>query len=212
MTSDGAFRFAHFALQEFILAKEMVRGIISDPPVLYQQPLSVRGTTELIRFLFQGVYSSVAYQRQLSSEHGPQVAVARLEFRDGNFTMASLSRLYFFECTFRAAIFADADLTECLFERCNMRNADLSRARLQGTVLAEVNLVGASFLGANICGAKLRDADLEGANFEGAIYDSTTEWPPDFDYYTAGVASHKNAVRPRKTPMLFHIPASVKDE
>lgn len=215
MTSAGAFRFAHFALQEFILAKEIVertiyatvdatKNEISILPIKHERS-SVRGTSELIRFVVEGVrvgYSKAIYRdivvalgKRMSIppflEAGHMLPVANIEFRQGNFSRLDLSGICFDTCSFQEAVFTHAALQRCRFGSCDMRNADFSRADFYEAELSDVDLCGANLTGANLCGAKLQTANLQeacanGATVIHALYDQHTRWPDGFDYDALG--------------------------
>lgn len=217
MTSAGAFRFAHFALQEFVLAKEIVHW--SSTHALLKiaddiEPFSVRGTTELIAFIYEGLISKTgpdtllleqafrripSYREALNETHDilsrllpvPRSALFNVEFRDAQFSSARLSDIGFVACRFRGGSFARSLLDRSTFVDCDMQNANLANAILTGAVLINVDLRRADLSGANLCGANLRTSLLQSAAdnrviLNGAVYDEQTEWPADFDYEAAG--------------------------
>lgn len=180
MTSSGAFRFAHFALQEFVLAREIVQRSTSSPMQGFDhcQLVSVRGTTELLRFVQEGVLSRSRPQPMPDRDGQPSEAcdqnpiVGRVEFRDVNLAMTHMNHLRFTECSFPRASFTRADLSGSSFTRCDLRQADLSHStlmnvQLNGADLSGANLNGANLNGANLNGAKLKGAHLKGAHLKG---------------------------------------------
>jgi uncharacterized protein YjbI with pentapeptide repeats len=217
-TSTGEYRFAHYSLQEFLLAKYLVtRGEVSVDMVGSSdwrpqdglRHVSVQGSSLLGRFLIEGARQKTPPERTF--------IVLRTSFRNAAFAGLDLSGMAFVDCEFK-----DADLRGAQFVRSRLWGCDLSGAHLDHAVLIEASTVGTSFQKAGLPGANLRKlrttelsawqgtlatsferADLNGAHFAGAdlanailqsarladgIASQTTKWPAGFDYKGAGVS------------------------
>ena len=83
------------------------------------------------------------------------------------------------------------DLSGRNLRNVDVRCVDLSEADLRETDLRSANLRFADLRSADLCSAKLRGtsligANLKGANLDGAVYNTSTQWPDNFDPKSAG--------------------------
>lgn len=82
----------------------------------------------------------------------------------------------------RNAEFVDVTLDGASFVAADLRNASMSRLDATGADLRGAELVGANLDGAVLREVLFEDANLLGATFELAVYDSSTQWPSEFDF------------------------------
>ncbi len=69
----------------------------------------------------------------------------------------------------------------------NFSYADLRGANLQGADFRAAILHHTCFLRADLRGADLREVTIVECRWQGAIYDSATQFPPDFNYRSVGM-------------------------
>ena len=93
------------------------------------------------------------------------------------------------------------DVSAVMSERngdLTLKQANLRKATLHG------ELQGIDFRRADLRGADLHDTkSAEKANFRGAIYDSTTRWPPNFEYEKSGAVKGTELSEIAATPAPF---------
>ncbi len=76
---------------------------------------------------------------------------------------------------------AGANLAGANLQGSSLVSATLAAANLQGSNLRGANLRGADLSQARLHGANLQASDLTGAILRGARYDTTTQWPGNFE-------------------------------
>ncbi|TAE61634.1 MAG: hypothetical protein EAZ76_13605 [Nostocales cyanobacterium] len=91
-------------------------------------------------------------------------------------TNANLRKINLSKCDLRDTDFTNSDLSHANLESANLESADLRGANLTGANLKNANLEWSNLESANLKGADLRGVKLEDVN-----YDSSTQWPDDFD-------------------------------
>lgn len=152
LMSDGSYRFAHFSIQEFLVA----RGVVyyASDACNYR----LRNSTLL------GAFVRAAFNETRGSrQHGP-VHASRVD----------LSSLDLCRVNLDAAVFEGATLKDCRFVRTSLERADLSNADLSGADLSFANLFMANLTAANLAGANLRRACLVGARLDSAVLTGAT--------------------------------------
>lgn len=178
--SRGEFRFSHYSIQEYLVARALIRGTSS------KETGSVRATDSLIKFLLSGLEAEAIATK-------PDIALYPLNLTDANLVGADLrginlqdcllagaklSKANLFQQNLRGSILRGADLSEANLEGADFHSVDLSKSNLQGSQLMRANLNEARLAGAelqnanlfeaNLQAADLRKANLEQANLEGA--------------------------------------------
>ncbi len=73
----------------------------------------------------------------------------------------------------------------------NFSYTDLRAANLQNADLRSSLLLHTCFLRADLRGANLQDATIKECRWQGAIYDRSTQFPPDFNYRSVGMLGPK---------------------
>jgi|CXWL01.1.fsa_nt_gi uncharacterized protein YjbI with pentapeptide repeats len=146
-TSDGAYRFSHYSIQEFMVADRL---IADDGAALASK---VRFSEELVSFLVSYYLETHARVRL------PEAKLGAANLRGGYFKGAVLRGAYLRSADLRGADLRDADLTNCDLEEADLANADLEGAKLDGATLrfAEVS-------GARLCRVSAKKANLKNAN------------------------------------------------
>jgi len=138
--SEGDYRFSHYSIQEFCIARL----------VLEKPEFTPRGNIPVTDFIFRQIAKSL---KKLNF-------VEKLDFRGLNFSTPALRELL------KGLKLPGADLKEKDFSGADLSNADLSSAnlsncRLTGTVFKNAHLKGAKFEGSDFW-----NADFEGAQIE----------------------------------------------
>lgn len=197
--SEGAFRFSHYSIQEFLVAHAVISGI------RVQTANSIRPTDQLITFLFSWLDRQKESVRanaklgvlNLQGIEFPDANLSRVSLRGANLRNANLMRANFSRANLMSADLSDAILTQTNFTGSDLTdakliNANVTGARMQTAVLRRANLdkarldevdldhgdLSGSFLG----GTRLLNARLRGVNFEGAILRDTKLSGADLTY------------------------------
>jgi uncharacterized protein YjbI with pentapeptide repeats len=160
--SQGAYRFSHYSIQEFLVARELALGRMVRPLA------SVRATDQLLRFLIAWLSKQGANAR------------ASLPFRCLNMRTANLNGADLHLVNLSGACLVDAHLDEANLKSANLSGTDFSRAYMKGadlskavcvrTKLENVQLAGGKLHATNLRNASLAQADLGGADLLGATF------------------------------------------
>jgi uncharacterized protein YjbI with pentapeptide repeats len=159
--SDGAYRFSHYTVQEFLI----VHGIITGK--LIQPSAQLRVTDQMLRFLLFARCSEVKIDETRIIEFTSQILEADLRGLD-------LSRLVLPNGVLKNAKLAGAVLEDAQLQGASLSGAGFYRANLQRANFAGADLTGCDFREANCQGAvfvncNLKDADLRGAILRRAV-------------------------------------------
>ena len=84
-----------------------------------------------------------------------------------------------------------ADLRGARLDAANLNHASVNNTDLRGANLGSADLSSADLGISDLRGADLSGADLSGADLDGARATRLTQWPPDFDWRSAGVVQSK---------------------
>ena len=152
-TSDRGFRFSHYSIQEFLVARRLVLGKRNDDVTL------IRSSDQLVSFLLSWIY-------EWPHARYDQVTWRLLDLRGVNLSGRNLSN-----ANLKGALLDGAALIET-----NLAGADLRGASLKNCVMHRAKLRGVDARGADFSGCVLIDADLflgkfAGADFQGANLD-----------------------------------------
>lgn len=159
--SDGAYRFSHYTVQEFLIVHGMITGQLT------QATAQLRVTDQMLRFLLFAGCSSVVIDETCISEFTSLILEADLRGLDlGGLVLpkSSLRKAKLAGAVLEGAQLQEADLAGASFYRANLQKANFSGADLTGCDLREANCQGAVF--ANCI---FEDADLRGAIFRQAV-------------------------------------------
>lgn len=178
--STGHFRFSHYSIQEFLIA----RGVITHK-ITGGAP--IRCTDQILKFLSASGLCEIRVgllditglnAKSPPSQTSEQQRRASLTFIKGNFSKirasgANLTRAMLEEADFTGADLSNAKLSDAFLDRsildgisgegCMLRNTSLVKSSMK-----QAKLVNAGFDNANLEGADLSGSDLQGASFRGA--------------------------------------------
>jgi WD40 repeat protein len=147
-TSEQGFRFAHYSIQEFLIAHLLVSSEIPDIES------RVRATNQLISFLLEWV-------REAPSERIRKVPWGTLNFRDIKIDLLEILQ-------FARGDLRGFELRGVPFRSAHLQNLDFRDADLRDADFREANLSFACFARANLTGARFDSAVTVGTGFLGA--------------------------------------------
>jgi len=216
--SQGAFRFSHYSIQEFLVAREVILGNTDGDAGC------IRSTDLVIRFLL-----SWLDDQDITARSNLTLGVVNLEganlvgtdlrsvnLQGGLLRGAQLDGANISHANLRSANLANAQMDKAKLEKADLTgaslvNAKLSKVSLRATILRQAdlrnaNLESADLTGADLCNAtlrgsllmraNLREANLNGAQLQDAICDQNTVWPTRFDYEAYGVLTERGSIIP----------------
>jgi uncharacterized protein YjbI with pentapeptide repeats len=173
VTSERRYRFAHFSLQEFLVA-----NLIACNPNLVGELLSLFESNPLLdlhrpteRAIPTKTTSSVPPD-QKPKARAPhwtplltRFVLQRKQFEaaylsQSDFTNASLSGENLRRADLRGSHFRNADLSRAVLDHANLELANLRNARLQSASCVNANLSGADLCFANLENARMANANL----------------------------------------------------
>jgi uncharacterized protein YjbI with pentapeptide repeats len=143
--SEGNYRFSHYSIQEFLVA----RFFIENPDLSFEKKL--HATDFILQMLISRKAIKSLKNFDLRGAYLREVDLQRAELQGINLQRADLQ---------------GANLQGADFQRANLQGADLQRAKLKG-----INLKGVLLQGANLRDSDLQDSNLQGADFQDAILD-----------------------------------------
>ena len=119
-----------------------------------------------------------------------------VDLKRANLNGANLNEANLSKTVLQGAKLVGTNLSKANLSGANLNGADLNWATLQEAKLVEANLVVTDLSTANLSNAKLnrailqgadlKAADLEGADLSEATYNTTTQWPKNFNVQKAG--------------------------
>jgi uncharacterized protein YjbI with pentapeptide repeats len=166
--SDGAYRFSHFTIQEFLLAEALLYD------TLVHKDAEFRMTDQIYRFVLNAACSGVrAKNNDLMKSVTGQLANQNLKgfklddlhlplacFRSASLQEASVKRAHLPNADFCLANLDHADLSQSVLIGADLRDATLREANCEDINLSMADLRGPDLSGCNLNGADLRSADL----------------------------------------------------
>lgn len=193
--SLGAYRFAHYSIQEFLVAN----AIINNDDLRKGQDIHM--SDQILSFIYSWVAENPKNRwlkvwnflkskeiqaisadfRQVDFTGANQIFallrnIKNKDFKGSIFTGLDLARLDFSKAYMRDVILRKTNLVEANFQRCILINADLEgciadKCNLESSILTNANLKNSSLKQANLTFATLKNANLEGSNLTGTILD-----------------------------------------
>lgn len=160
--SDGAYRFSHYTIQEFLL----VHGCIIENTMDRKHPLRITG--QMFRFFVFAACTGITIDKaliQYFTSNTKDADLRGLDLTNLVLPMASLKRAKFSGATMEGAQLSDSDLSEAIFHRTNLQKANFTGANLSGADLREANCQGTNFANAKFAGADLRGGIFRNADF-----------------------------------------------
>lgn len=153
-TSDGAYRFAHYSIREFLVAYAIINNKIG------AGGKPVNPTDLILQFIFQNISPQVMLK---------QIDLSGLFFKNKDFSGLNFSGCHLRNTTFDRVKLTGANLTAieamgAKFPCCNMNGAKLFNSNLENAMFFETNLSYADLSFANLKQANLTNSILERAN------------------------------------------------
>ena len=189
-TSEGAYRFAHYSILEFLVSKHCVAiGEWSRPfPTALMSDfcfhLQANNLTERQKMTILTMKNNIKDSHVIEGidfDHAPLVGLSffKANFTNCNFSGANLSGANFkntkftnscIENTnFSGSNFIEADLHSAVVKNCDFRNADLTDCDLRSTDLNGTNFCQAIFKDTKLIGAKMCLVDLKNTDLSNQI-------------------------------------------
>ncbi len=161
LNSDGEYRFAHYSIQEFLVADYMARC----PEKMAQYSGDIRYSDELVNFLRSFTRIRPAnWMANFSWAFFGGANLSGANFTKTVFRGANLQGADFSEADLSGADFTEADLRGTRFGQANLRRASLGKVDFRRANLNAADLSRAKLLQANLAGAKLIETDLSGGD------------------------------------------------
>ncbi|MCF6338955.1 MAG: pentapeptide repeat-containing protein [Gammaproteobacteria bacterium] len=145
--SDGDYRFSHYSIQEFILAKGILSGVITEHE-------SVRFSSLIFRFLEKNNPEKIIF-RELNYE-GANLSGKILNNRD--FSNINMKKVNFSGARLMNCKFENTSLTESVFERAILTDSDMSGADISNASFNYADVTGVLFRGCNADGAEFHES------------------------------------------------------
>lgn len=188
--SDGSFRFAHYTIQEFFLARRIVGEGRGEDLVNFMATDQV--TTFFISWYLEsprsrqaGLWRFLKLQRDFTIKlRFTDLDLGDVDLRGAqlggiDFSRSNLEKANLNSACIRGTIFADAKLAEAELSGVDVESANFCRADLQRAVFCRANLTkanltgavlsGTDFTAANLTSALMKDVILGGARFDNAL-------------------------------------------
>ncbi|HKV42218.1 MAG TPA: SUMF1/EgtB/PvdO family nonheme iron enzyme, partial [Blastocatellia bacterium] len=146
LDSEGAYRFAHSSIREFLVARRLLTG--GSLPA----NMTIPSSDLLLRFLFQGG-ARLAQEELLLRMAALDLRGARLEGQD--LSKANLAGANLEGARLRGATLIAANLQHANLSKADLSGADLTKSNLSGADLTRADLTGTLVFGADFAGAKL---------------------------------------------------------
>ncbi|MEM7396131.1 MAG: pentapeptide repeat-containing protein, partial [Verrucomicrobiota bacterium] len=161
---DNEFCFAHRSLQEFFLARSVMRGLSNEQPETLDLPLVSRETVDFLVGLLTGPYRK--YRDKCCNTINRILESSRVACRSENAFLIYKSWL---ESHVEDPLpptcinLVGADLERWTFTLCSFDKLDVSRANLRHAVFRGVNVVSMAFSDADLRWCTFRRCDVTGS-------------------------------------------------
>lgn len=157
-TADGSYRFAHYSIQEFLVA----RGIQNNYLANRKRPVR---TTDLIKFFL--------FQMPLSGIKLSQVDLSRHTFNKGDFSGLDFSgskvdSATFKECDLSYTSFSRSHLKNCSFHGCTMTQSQFEETSIDSMKVSNSLFTSASFFRSISRGLTITNCELINSDFSQA--------------------------------------------
>ena len=153
--SEGAFRFAHQSIQEFLVIHALASGFLPDWPIPQEMMM------QFLRFMLSTAQEEAKYI--LANLSGAKLMGANLghtDMRGAKLGNADLRRANLRRANLSAANLIGANLSAANLRRADMRKADPRSANLSAANLSAANLSAANLSRADLSCVDLSRADL----------------------------------------------------
>lgn len=158
VNSEGQYRFAHYTIQEFLIAFGIRKGIIRN----IKEPL--RTTPKMLEFLFATPI--------------PLNNLSMLDLSNSDFTKFDISQADFASCKMANSRFCNmnlsninfrsADLRQASFESCSLKSAILHGANMESTRFSSCTITKTNFLGIDLKNCKINNTTITECDFSRA--------------------------------------------
>jgi uncharacterized protein YjbI with pentapeptide repeats len=130
----------------------------------------------------------------------------RIDLKGAVLSKANLKGAQIKNGNLQCSLLRGTELQEANLEKANLSNADLNSAQLGVNSVGEkTNLKDANLKGANLLNVDLRETRLQSTNLEGAIFNQYTQFPNDFDPFSAGMRQVQSEDGNRKISQLCNL-------
>ncbi len=150
--SEGDYRFSHYTIQEFCVAKLLLEKSVFNP----------KGNIPLTDFIFRQI---------LTFGKAPNF-IPQLDFNDLNFNNFKLKGLKLPGANLQKADLSGADLTGADLSNADLSESNLSRVNLSGADLSGADLNKADFSGVDLSSLDLKNVNLSGAYLSKADFNN----------------------------------------
>jgi uncharacterized protein YjbI with pentapeptide repeats len=161
--SDNEYRFSHYSIQEFLLAKGVVSRKIESPE-------SVRFTDRIFDFIEMNnpdniIYKEIIYEgANLSRRNLDGRDFSNIKLTGANFSKASLNGANFQKAIGSNASFEKASLVEANMSYSKFDHANFSSTMLDRAIMEYCNFNSSDFRNASIVNSELSFSDLTNGN------------------------------------------------
>ena len=190
-TSEGAYRFSHYSIQEFLVAYRIINDLNFEPT----NPLPA--TPKILNFIIKNGKENTRLrlidlvQANLSNVNITGADFSEMDLRGVNFRGAKLKNVKFVRSCLRNADLRGADLTsadltgadlkESKFDDAKLDYANLYHARMEKTSLNKARFVNANLQHADFSSQKnLSNIDFRGSNLIGQNFTNKNLINSDF--------------------------------
>lgn len=162
--SDGAFRFSHYSIQEFLIAYSVVENKINSDDL-------TRSTSRVLDFLRPFNWGEI----KVDALYFDDLEIKNMEIEDAILSEVSFDRAVFCDTTFSSSNFSRTRLNDCEFFRCKFTDIDFSDSSFLGARFNECKFDNCkfnesrmrkvSFEKCEILNSAIQETDLEASNF-----------------------------------------------
>lgn len=178
-TSSGDYRFSHFSIQEFFLAK-YITSLGSNVPK-EQRVNRVAVSRNKIRITFKAL-EFIAFSQREKWQYGDPFLLEGLkldgfDFSNGNWSGCSFKNSSMTDCSFEEAKLNGANFTNTNLSNTKFDSSECNNTNFQNANLTKADLINVNSKGVNFSGAKFINSNLKGlSDFgrpKGAIIENT---------------------------------------
>ncbi len=171
--SDNEFRFSHYSIQEFLLA----RGIISNK---ITKQGSVKFTDKIYSFLelnnpTNKIFSEINYTganlagKNLRNRDFSGINLSKVNFSNSNLSGAIFKKCKMINSRFGNAILINSDMSNCdltgaFFGKANLENAILNNCKLISADFTDASMIKTDLSFSDLSNGKIKNANLTSAN------------------------------------------------
>ena len=164
--SDDEYRFSHYSIHEFLLAKAIIDKKVTECA-------SVRFTDRIFDFtqiIEKKIFLQIDYNNaNLSGRDLRGMDFSGLFLEKSNFSNSNLQKCRFESCSMEGIKFMNANMSETRLSGSDVRNSDfsgvnLSKSTMRGCLLENARCIKVNLNGSDLSGCDLSHADLSNAS------------------------------------------------